>query len=124
MPKMRVLKEKGFRYAKQHYAKGETFDAKSNHASYLKAQKIAEMAGGTSYKTAEIKAEETQGPSALATADVVPAKAPDENLNAMTKAKLLELAKAKGIKVDASASKADVVKAMSAYKRRDMRAEH
>lgn len=47
MPKMRVLKEKGFRYAKQNFAKGDVFEVKRIHVKPLKAMKIAEPVSET-----------------------------------------------------------------------------
>jgi hypothetical protein len=119
MPKLRVLKSKGFRYAKRHYAQGEVFEAKDKHAEALTMMKVAEVVNAPTYKTTALKAEATTASQSAQKSDERKAQAQD--LESLTKAQLVELAKAKGVEVDQRSRKDDIKAAL--YKRRDMRAE-
>jgi hypothetical protein len=119
MPKLRVLKGKGFRYAKRHYAQGEVFEAKDKHAKALTMMKVAEVVNAPTYKTTALKAEDTSKGQPTQKSDERKAQAQD--LESLTKAELVEMAKAGGVEVDARLRKDEIKAAL--YRRRDMRAE-
>lgn len=125
MPKMRSLKSKTWRYAKQNIEPGGVFDAQDKHVLVLTHARIAELMDAQETKAqAEAPKAKAHAPRSAGSNQATKAKPNQKNLTEMTIPELRQFAKAMGIVIEAGARKADIVDLLrrQRYGRRDMRA--
>lgn len=111
---MQLKALKPFRYAKQNLKPGDVFDAKEIHVKVLTTSVHGKLALAQ-------KAED-QKPKTKAPEGRYQTRADHQDLEKLTKPRLIELANATGVEVDGKDTKAAIVQKLR-YQRRDMRAE-